>query len=187
MGSFDTILLPTFVLINGSALNNNMDLNNIRLSADMISDLYKDHLVQLVVDDAPQIGSNTHLPSTIDYEDNKKIAAIVNYPGMEQIPATSLSLLRNLFTASGISMDEIAIINKANAITVNEMISKSKVVFLFGVEPKELNLPISFPQFQVQPFNGAMYLFSPSLDELENDKLLKSKLWVCLKRIFNIA
>jgi len=45
---------------------------------------------------------------------------------------------------------------------------------------------MNFPHFQQQKFTGITFLFSPSLNELENDKLLKSKLWICLKQIFNI-
>ena len=63
---------------------------------------------------------------------------------------------------------------------------KSKIVLLFAVEPASFGLPMSFPHFQIQPFAGNSFLFSPSLKELENDKMLKSKLWVCLKRLFNL-
>jgi hypothetical protein len=62
----------------------------------------------------------------------------------------------------------------------------SKIIFLFGIDPVSFGLPVNFPQFQLQPFASATFLFSPPLDELRKDELLKSKLWVCLRRLFAI-
>ena len=64
--------------------------------------------------------------------------------------------------------------------------SNYKEVILFGVEPSAIELPLSFPHFQVQSFAGRSFLFTPSLGEMKEDKLLKSRLWVCLRRMFNV-
>jgi len=47
-------------------------------------------------------------------------------------------------------------------------------------------MPLSFPEFQVQAFNNCIFLHTPVLEVLETDKVLKSKLWVCLKRMFGV-
>ena len=87
-------------------------------------------------------------------------------------------------------MADVVIVNHKNhrETAYKELVTffKSKIVLLFAVEPVSFGLPMIFPHFQIQPFAGNSFLFSPSLKELENDKILKSKLWVCLKRLFNL-
>jgi hypothetical protein len=62
----------------------------------------------------------------------------------------------------------------------------SPIVLMFDVTPGDLGLPVYFPHFQLQLFSGITYLSAPSLATLQNDKLLKSKLWLCLKQHFAI-
>jgi hypothetical protein len=62
----------------------------------------------------------------------------------------------------------------------------SSLVLLFGITPGDIGLPVYFPHFQLQEFSGVTYLSSPDLAILENDKLLKSKLWLCLKQYFSL-
>jgi hypothetical protein len=57
---------------------------------------------------------------------------------------------------------------------------------LFDTSPAAISLPMSFPYYQLQSFAGSTFLYAPSLKELENDRVEKSKLWVCLKRLFNL-
>jgi hypothetical protein len=66
-----------------------------------------------------------------------------------------------------------------------------KQVIMFGIEPTELKLPLSFPQFKLQEYALCTYLYVPSLDSLNNEseegKLLKTKLWICLKSMFEVS
>jgi DNA polymerase III psi subunit len=57
-------------------------------------------------------------------------------------------------------------------------------VILFGLDPAHIGLPIHFPLFQIQSFQGVQYLHAPSLDALEIDKQMKMQLWQKLKQIF---
>jgi hypothetical protein len=61
-----------------------------------------------------------------------------------------------------------------------------RIMILFGVPPVKIQLPVDFPAFQLQPFNGVTYLWGPSLGELEPDKTAREKLWQSMKRLFNI-
>ena len=88
-------------------------------------------------------------------------------------------------------MADVAIVNHAVVPVVIEPLKQQlqpKYVLLFGVEPGVIQLPISFPAFKEQPYAGSTYLFTPSLNQLnqENDeaKQQKRKLWDCLKRMF---
>ncbi len=62
---------------------------------------------------------------------------------------------------------------------------QSPIVLMFDITPAEMGLPVFFPHFQLQNFSGVTYLSAPDLITLENDKLLKSKLWLCLKQYFS--
>jgi hypothetical protein len=87
-------------------------------------------------------------------------------------------------------LGDIAILNLTNAPSVlhkdiqNKF--KSSVTILFGLTPEELEMPVNFPEFQVQAFNNCTFLHTPTLEKLETDKILKSKLWVCLRKMFNL-
>ena len=181
-----------------------MDLNHIKLPATVIADLYKSSLVEreenLTKKEAPATLPKQEIrPANTEIEvkswkslgnNLKHIMIIVNKADVVYLPDNELNFLTGILAACKLDIGDVAIINLGNhpGTTNKDLVSyfKSKNVFLFGVEPADFGLPMNFPHFQEQKFTGIKYLFSPSLNELENDKLLKSKLWICLKQIFNI-
>ena len=123
-------------------------------------------------------------------ENLKQVIVIVDHADAVHLPDTELSFLTGILGACKLSLADVAIINLQQAggldhKKVSEKI-KSRITLLFGVEPEAYGLPVSFPAFQIQPFNQVSYLYSPSLSDVEQDKVLKSKLWVCLRRLFNV-
>ncbi len=181
-----------------------MTLNDIHLPLISIADLYKTVLIkndqsnekkdavdgkkikkQIEPAEIKEIGS-IHLLGN----NKKQIVVIVNYKDAVYLPDDRLAFLTSILTACKLNLDDIALINFSG---LPEMGYKdflktvpSKSVLFFGVEPKVLSLPLNFPNFQVQPFDGINYLTSPSLDEIEKDKSKKEKLWLSLKKIFNL-
>jgi hypothetical protein len=123
-------------------------------------------------------------------ENRKNILIVVNHNNVVYLPDDELNFLTGILGACKLSIGDVAIVNLNNhsGASYKELINyfKSKNIFLFGVEPATFGLPMSFPHFQLQSFGNNSFLFSPVLKDLENDKLLKSKLWVCLKRVFGI-
>jgi len=181
-----------------------MDLNNIELPATVVVELYRDFLVGTT-----GIEGNTPPTETVEPKqapkpvdpvvshnwkslgnNQKNILIVVNNNDVVHLPDSDLSFLTGILNACGLSMADVAIININNyrKTGYKELMThfKSRNAFLFGIGPATFGLPMDFPHFQVQSFQNCSYLYSPALKELENDKLLKSKLWVCLKRIFNI-
>lgn len=174
-----------------------MDLNHIKLPALVVADLYQSSLIEPdetpVTQSVPK--SNENKPSTLPAwkwlgENRKNVLVIVSYTDAVHLPDHDLDFLTGVLGACKLSMADVAIVNHHNnpEASFRELAAffKSKIVLLFAVEPASFGLPMSFPHFQIQPFAGNSFLFSPSLQELENDKVLKSKLWVCLKRLFNL-
>lgn len=181
-----------------------MNLNNIDLNPALMASLYPDSLVLPEKD----INQENHTISQKAVTDNipekkaadagwkflgnneKNILIVMNHTDAVFMPDEELELLKNILGACKLSLGDVAIVNLNNQNTAGwkELTGylKSKIVFLFDIEPSRWGLPLSFPAYQLQPFNGCTYLYAPSLQLIATDKVEKSKLWVCLKRLFNL-
>jgi hypothetical protein len=102
-----------------------------------------------------------------------------------------LQLLTKMLAAVGLSLADAAIVNLAqHPARLDVLFEKlpAEVAIFFGTEPVELGLPMRFPQFQVQRWNHCTYLYVPPLQQLlgndEATRVLKTNLWVALKKIF---
>ncbi len=102
----------------------------------------------------------------------------------------SLTFLTGILSACKLNLADVAIVNSTNYPDADyKELTKffaSKIVLLFDIEPSAFGLPMSFPHYQIQAFANNSFLYAPSLKDLENDKIEKSKLWVSLKRLFNL-
>ena len=169
-----------------------MSLNHIQLPATAIANLYRFSLIETNETPAKTETSIIVSDSNDKYlgENKKNILVVVDYSNAVYLPDEELAFLTNMLVACKLSLADVAIINRDSykEKSYKELISrfKSRIVFLFGIEPVSFGLPVSFPHFQIQPFATATFLFSPALEECNKDTLLKSKLWVCLRRIFAI-
>ena len=121
----------------------------------------------------------------------QQITVVVNCPNDVYVPEADLQFLTKMLGACKLNMADVAIVNYASApIAIDRLKTQlqPKSLLLFGVEPGDIQLPISFPAFKEQPYAGTTYLFTPPLSQLnletEEAKLLKRKLWDCLKRMF---
>lgn len=165
-----------------------MSLNTIKLPKRIIADLFKNNLVELT--NVFPVVEKKKMPESWKYlgENNKKILIVVKYHNAVHLPDNIMGFLINLLSACKLNIGDTAILNLQNHSEkgFTDILSyfESKTIFLFGVGPEELGMPLLFPQFQVQQFNKAVFLSIPSLDDIETDNILKSKLWVCFKKIF---
>ena len=192
-----------------------MTLNNIQLSPSLLTNMYRSSLIEAneaqktrkkAVGESPMINpvisKNDILakdPIAPDsYRDGwkylgeykKNILLVVRYQTATYIPDEPLNFLTSVLGACKLSLGDIAILNLTNAPSVlhKDIQNKftSSVTILFGLTPEELEMPVNFPEFQVQAFNNCTFLHTPTLEKLETDKVLKSKLWVCLRKMFNL-
>ena len=172
-----------------------MSLNSIKFEPTDIASLYKNSLVE--INAKQQVLSQTDIiaepvSTGLKYlgENKKKTLVVVRNADAVHIPDKQLSFLTKLLAACNLNLADVAIFNfkDHSSSEFNEILNyfKPKVVLLFDVEPGEFGLPMIFPQFQVQGHKDAVFVSSPSLDVIEPDKSLKGKLWVCLKKIFNL-
>ena len=172
-----------------------MSLNSIKFEPTDIAFLFKNSLVDINTE--PQVLPKTKIETEqitgeLKYlgENKKKTLVIVRNADAVHIPDKQLSFLTKLLAACNLNLADVAIFNfqDHNSSEFNEIVNffKPKVVLLFDVDPGEFGLPMIFPQFQVQGHKDSVFVSSPSLEVIEPDKSLKGKLWVCLKKIFNL-
>ncbi|HVS96112.1 MAG TPA: hypothetical protein VHE54_06485 [Puia sp.] len=118
---------------------------------------------------------------------------LVQSPGSAFLPDDQLSFLTKILEACRMNIGDVAIVNAAAApvtITALKQQLQPATILLFGMEPISIRLPINFPVFRLQPYDNCTYLAAPPLELLvqpsEESRLLKSKLWLCLKTLFNV-
>jgi hypothetical protein len=123
----------------------------------------------------------------------RKTTLLVHSPGTPFLPDNQLTFLTKILEACRMTLADVAIVNHAAAPVTIAAIKQQlqpKIVLLFGLDPTAIRLPINFPHFKQLSYDDCVYLSSPALDLLvpntEESKLLKSKLWVCLKTIFDV-
>ena len=184
-----------------------MALNDIQLNSTLLAEIYKDSLVeindQFVGKQLQNLSSKTPSPPEDNLAANasaivwkhlgqfkKRILLVVRYPNVTYMPDEQLNFLTSILGACKLSLADVAIVNVANLASAQYVDLREKfnstVIIFFGLAPSELEMPVNFPEFQIQPFNNCTFLHTPMLEKLETDKVLKSKLWVCLRRIFDL-
>lgn len=191
-----------------------MDLDHIPLNAEMLAGLYGNVLVDLngpansstvqppvTIPPAAAEKVPVKAPAALQQEQpeqafrwlgehHKQVLVVVDHTDAVHLPDAELSFLTGILGACKLSLADVAVVNRQQGGGLDhKQIAqqlKSRITLLFGIEPDAFGLPMSFPAFQIQPFNQVSYLYAPSLTEIESDKVLKSKLWVSLRRLFNI-
>ncbi len=175
-----------------------MELNNVELSGMMVADLYPSSLVDGTATKektgVATVAAKPIAEETITWKslgnNQRNILIIVKNSDAVYLPDNELAFLTGILGACKLNLADVAILNLQNYpdASYKELTHffKSKIALLFDIEPASFGLPMSFPHYQIQPFANNSFLYSPSLKNLENDKVEKSKLWVCLKRLFNI-
>ena len=161
-----------------------MSLNNIALKPMILTQLYPDTLVETA-----SLTASEKTDVRILGSNRKNIIVIVRHEDVPVLPDEALSFLSTILAACKLGLADIALVNAAstNENGLQSLITDAgKIVLLFGTDPLSIGLPINFPAFQLQQFNQRTYLYSPSLNEIEKDKALKSKLWTSLKNLFSI-
>ena len=167
-----------------------MSLDNIQIPPIVLQEMFTNALFDLKTENSqsptPKAGNLSFLG-----ENRKHVSIIVNHVDAIYVPDEELNFLLGILSACKLSMGDVALLNYCKNPSLSYTgISKdlaSEKIILFGVDPALLELPLQFPHYQVQQFNNQVYLSSPSLKVLADDKAEKMKLWACLKHIFSIG
>lgn len=165
-----------------------MELDHVTLNQFMLRELYPKTLI------------NSHLkvhtpeadPHIIPHLGNnaKNILILVNEPDVPYLNDADLDSLTKILNRCNLTMGDVAIVNFGMKGSVSREILierfAPKVMLMLGVEPAMLDMPLLFPHFQVQPYDGCTYLASPSFSQMAPDRDLKMQFWTSLRKIFNV-
>lgn len=180
-----------------------MSLNNIQLHPQLLTGLYSHSLIEKDVHAAqtgniqpaqreqPVVEASAAGKKQISFLGNNRrhISLLVSGAGTEQIQEEELQFLLSILAACKLQLDDVALINlQQQPLTYAQLQEslQSRQVILFGIEPLQIDLPMNFPQFQLQSFRECTYLAAPPLKEIEQDKAIKTKLWSSLRTLFGL-
>jgi hypothetical protein len=166
-----------------------MSLDNINLPPLVLQQLFTHTLIE--AKNNPTVDSkSTEKPFLTLGNNQKKVLILVESEETLYLPDNQLNFLLGILAACNLTMEDVAILNIKKNPSVNyQRITdelKSEKVFLFGLQPDQIVLPVNFPTYQIQKFNNQVYLAAPALSNFHENKAEKTKLWICLQQIFNI-
>jgi hypothetical protein len=149
------------------------------LPADLIASLYKDVLIG---DQQPK--KNEQNAKHIEIK-NTLILVNSNDGTLNERQSTFLS---SILKACKMELHNVNLIccKSGNCPLYQELAStfSPKNIIAFGLTPTDIALPMLFPEFQIQAFENIKYTTAPLLEEIEQDKSLKIKLWGTLQQLF---
>lgn len=175
-----------------------MNEENTRLPDFLLTDLYKNSLV--ITQDALKTEGKPSKPEVSASERQwflgsnlRKITLLVSEKEAVYLQDDSLQFLSSILGACKLNLGDVAIVNYQND-PVSYPLLKEKLqpafLLLFGVTAAEVALPFTIPYYQVQKYDNGQILLAPPLDSMlgtgQEAKLEKSKLWLCLKKMFNV-
>ena len=172
-----------------------MSLQNLQLPASILTDLYTNYLVESSGKKSNKSeGKNVSSIALPSLGGNaKRIVILVAEESQSFMRDTDLEWLQKMLLACNLTLGDVAIVNtysKNISITLIKEQLKPEKIILLGPSPTELQLPLNFPQFKIQEHDNRTYLFAPSPRELNQEtkegKILKSKLWISLKQLFEV-
>jgi hypothetical protein len=194
--SFDKIILPDSVLADlykDSVVLINNELKSAAPTAGNAVEENADDMILVI--EKPSVKTIAQNGKGLSWlgSNNKNITIIVNDGNAIHLEDGLLEILSAILAACKLSLADVAIINTATQEVTDKIIRKElkpRVVLLFGVETKSVDLPFSIPMYKTQSFDNCTYLQAASLENMKGTsneaKLEKSRLWVCLKTIFGI-
>jgi len=156
-----------------------MGIDDIELSPDLLTSLYAHSLVGTR---ESFLGNN-----------QRHITFLCEQPDLEFLPEDQLLLIGKMLSACKYSMDDVVLINTASSsISLDELKSRfqPKTIFLWGVSSEIPGIAKPLEDFTIIVNADISVIRVPSPNLMtENDaqaQSLKQKLWVCLKKLFNL-
>jgi hypothetical protein len=174
-----------------------MSFQNIILPGLLVEDLYRNVLVLPPRDENGMISEVIPARESVGIKflgnNLKHIVIVVNEPAEVFLQEKHLEFLSKILAACKLNIGDVAIVNEGHKFADIATIKKElrpHCIILFGLEPTDLKLPLNFPHFKIQNYDDVAYLSVPALEILnvdnEEGKLLKTRLWVCLKTMFEV-
>jgi hypothetical protein len=155
-----------------------MSLDKLKIPGLILKELYPNQLVQ-------PVGAQEETDPDTATVPNHEVVVIVN-----MISAAERQILDKILQACKWPPARTTLINLGRQPLSWQQIKQNglpRICLLLGPDAAAIDLPVIFPPFRIQPFDTVKFVAAPGLAVIEEDRLLKSKLWLCLKELFNTA
>ena len=174
-----------------------MDLNNMDLSASLVAEFYKTHLVETAIVKSatqPAKTGNKETKKELAYlgKNKKNICLLVSYADDVYLPDDQLNFLTAILQACQLNLGDVAIVNNARTKLSFEELRKQitcNYLLIFGVNTGQIGIE-EIPMYTIQNISDCYVVYSAAAEQLNTkdaeSKMLKSKLWNCLKQLFNV-
>lgn len=170
-----------------------MDLNGLEFTASQLTELYGASVFVMDADRPGKPAIKKEIPSiikeTIPFKgkNKKRILWVVYEPEQSYLSDTDFDFLSQIITACKMNMDDVALINAATKdFSVAEVLDQLNPVTLIFCGVPHTFLPFPINEYILYPHQKRNYFVCDSLNELQHDKVKKSKLWLVLKEILAI-
>jgi hypothetical protein len=119
----------------------------------------------------------------------RNVLIMVSYPDETYLPEQQLQFLTRILKACNLEEKDIAIINLSNQQPTFKSLQadlKPAIMLFFGTTPAAIRLEELHAPFSPEQKEGITMAAYPALELMQGDNLLKSKLWLTLKQLFNV-
>lgn len=175
-----------------------MKEDNFQLPDFLIADLYKNSLV--IADDEPGTAEKKPENGKILTERQwflgsnlRNITLLVDEKEAVYLKDDALQFLSSILGACHLNLGDVAIVNHfTDPVSYSTLKEQLKPAFLiaFGIKAQAIQLPFTIPNYQIQNYDQCQFLLSMPLESMlkntQEAKLEKSKLWLCLKKMFAV-
>ena len=132
-------------------------------------------------------------PEWFTGENKKNITIVINQNGTEVISDEWKVFLNSVITACKLTLNDVVIVNTfRKAITYNQLKAQfnSQYLLVFDIAPSLLGIPAVIPSYEIRVDNNCAIVFADSIAQMlpntPEAKQIKMKLWVSLKKLFNV-
>lgn len=166
-----------------------MSLDNLKLPAGIVTQLYKESLVDLN-SSKQQLKQLTENRFNILGNNQKNILLIVNDSSSLHLNDADFQFLTGILNACKLSMADIGLLNifhyKETGLEEFKEAFSPKYVIVFDVKEKQLQIQNPFVDYTILKNKNTQILPAPSLQFISQNTDEKKKLWAALKNLFNL-
>jgi hypothetical protein len=177
-----------------------MGINDLRLTSELIAALYPESLVDgnepAPVSENVRISkpvADTRLIYPFMGENNRSICFLANYQEGDYLPADQLVFLQKMLAACKFHLNDIALLNIAHIpfdLAELRILFNPRIIFLWGISPENVGLKSGLPDFNATMLDGISVIPVSGPDLMSGNSPegteLKQRLWICLKKLFNL-
>ncbi len=165
-----------------------MSLERLQLDPFLLAQMYHQPIIPEEIKAVP---AEAKAVPEIKYlgENQKNILLLIQNEKEAYLSEETFNLLTNILNACKLGMQDVALVNTANypGTRLQNYLSKipTRQVIYFAIPSDALGLP-PMETYRIGTHHGISVLMSDDLQLIATDKILKGRLWMCLKQLFGI-